>query len=501
MLKLKIFVAIFFIFLVGYFLRVMYLGNNSLTFGYDQARDALNAEQIINGHLKIQGPPASTPGLNHGVFYYYSLVPAYLFGQNPIHAGYWIAFINSATIIVIFLVAYLMTKRVWAGILSAFLFSISFEATQYATWLSNPTLGVLTIPIIYLGLWLWIQKRNRWAPIITAFGLGLSIQSEIFLAYHIVPTVGWLWFSRKNITKRQIILFTLTLSVVLSSYFVSEIKFGFRGLEGIKSLLAVNEPNLAYAKSVGDFILLYLNQVGRIFAFNSYPGNIFYGGGFVIILATYYIFKKDKLGLFLSTWLFSHITVVSLGGTSTPFLMVGIGPAVSLLLGITIANWFSEGRKIISLLILAVLIYGNLAMIARENPRGSTIFSIQKEMTLKWELSAIDFTYKEANGARFSVNSVTSPLWINIVWSYLYKWYGIKTYGYVPEWHGRDQIGQLDSLANTSDSTKLYFLIIEPMDGIPAQYLDQTIEEEDVKSVFVKEERFGQIRVQERAKK
>lgn len=501
MLKLKIGLIVFAIFLLAYFLRVVYLPQKALTFGYDQARDAISAQSILGGHLKIQGPPASTPGLNHGVFYYYLLAPAYAFGKNPVNAAYLVALINSLTVFIVFGLGYLMSKKIKAGILSAVLFAFSFEATQYATWLSNPTVAVLTVPLMYLGLWLWIEKKNKWAPLITALGLGLSIQSEIFLTYHIVPMLIWLWVSRKNITRKQIIVFLLTLSLSLSSMIVSEVKFGFRGIEGIKNLLAVNQPNLAYATSIGDFLNLYLNQIGRIFAFNSYPGNIFYGGVFIIALAVYYIFRKDKTGLFISTWLFSHVAVVSLGGTSTPFLMVGIGPAVSLILGIALNSWFSSGKKFIAAFVSAILISGNLAMITRENYKGSTIFSIQKEMTLKRELAAIDYTYKEAAGKKFSINSLTSPLYINIVWSYLYKWYGVKTYGYAPQWSGRDQVGQLDSLAQTSADTKLMFLIIEPMDGIPSQYLDETIHEADAKSVLVKEQYFGQIRVQERLKK
>lgn len=501
MTKIKIIIIVFLIFLLAFFLRTMYLPENALTFGYDQARDALNSQQILSGHLKIQGPPASTPGLNHGVFYYYVLAPAYSFGKNPINAAYWVSLINSLTVVVVFFLGYLMTKKVWAGILSALLFAVSFEATQYATWLSNPTLGILTVPVLYLGLWLWIQKNNKWAPIVAALGLGLSIQSEIFLAYHTVPFAFWLWVSRKNINKKQLISFFLTLFIVLGSMFISEVKFGFRSLEGIKALLSANQPNLAYATSVGDYLNLYLNQIGRIFAFNSYPGNIGYGGIFIIALAVYYVFKKNKAGLFLATWLFSHFTVVSVGGTSTPFLMVGIGPAVSVLLGITLNNWFSQGKKIAAIIILPILIFGNIAMIAKENPKGSTIFSIQKEMTLKRQLAAIDFTYNEAGSKPFSINTLTSPLWINIVWSYLYKWYGLRTYGYIPEWHGRDQVGQLDSLPGPLGSTKLYFLIIEPMDGIPTRYLDETIQSEDSMSMLIKEKYFGQIRVQERIKK
>ena len=281
---------------------------------------------------------------------------------------------------------------------------------------------------------------------------------------------------------------------------LSEIKFGFKSLEGLRMLALGAGGNLAYARSLGDYLILYLNQIGRIFSFNSYPGNIGYGGAFVLVLGLYSLIKKDKVGTFLSTWLFSHITVVTLGGTSTPFLMVGIGPAVSILIAYYLYRWWENRHKIAAVLVLAALIFGNFSMIIRENPQGATLFAIQKDMLLSKQLAAIDYTYEEAKGEPFSINSLTSPLWINIVWSYLYKWYGEPKYGYLPSWHGHDQVGQLDSLAKDEGDIDNYFLILEPMGGIPPEYLELTIGEEDALSSLADEKYFGELRVQKRTK-
>jgi len=504
------YILLFGIFIFAFVLRVLYLPKNSLTFGYDQARDAYVSQQIIGGDLKILGPPASTPGLYHGVFYYYLLAPAYLLGHgSPVVAAYWIAFLNSLTVFVVFYLTYLFSKKnLVASFLAAILFSVSFEASQYATWLSNPTTSVLTIPVFYLGLWLWVKERRNYAPVIAAVGLGLSIQSEIFLAYHLVPLIIWLWISRKNITKNQVLTFTLSLLAVLSTMILTEIKFGFKGISGIKALLVAQEPNLAYAKSVGDYLLLYLNQIGRIFAFNSYPGNIGWGGGAVIALALYSLIKKDRIGAFLATWLFAHIWVVTVGGVSTPFLMVGIGPAVSLMIAYYLSKFpakqgqaLPDKSKVAVAAVILVLVFGNLSMIFKENTKGATLFAIQKDMLLSKELAVIDYSYQEAGGNEFSINTLTSPLYINIVWSYLYKWYGFPKYGYLPSFHGRDQVGQIDSLDQSAKPKETSFLILEPMAGIPSQYLDMTLGEEDVKTKPVSEKSFGELRVQKRVLK
>ena len=219
------------------------------------------------------------------------------------------------------------------------------------------------------------------------------------------------------------------------------------------------------------------------------------GEGAVIILGIYSLVKRDKIGAFLTTWLFAHIWVVTVGGVSTPFLMVGIGPAVSL----TIAYFLSKFKSWVPIvLILFVLVFGNLSMSFKENSRGSTLFAIQKDMLLSKQIAAIDYTYKEAEGKEFSINTLTSPLWINIVWSYLYKWYGLPKYGYLPSFHGHDQIGQIDALNQSVKPKQISFLIIEPMGGIPMEYLGLTIGEEDSKTNLIDEKYFGELRVQKR---
>ncbi len=494
------------IFVIAFFLRVLFLQNNALTFGYDQARDALISKQIISGDIKIQGPPSSAPGLFHGVFYYYLLAPAYLIGDgSPIVTAYYLAFLNSLAVVIIFFIAKLATKNSWIAILSSFLFAISFESTQYATWLSNPTIAVWTVPLMYLGLWIWIfpinQKKSIIGPILAAVGLGLSIQAEIFLAYHIVPLVIWLTIYNKSITKKSFAYFFGFLVFTTFSLILCEFKFGFNSLSAIKSLAVTSGGNLAYAKSVGDYLILYLNQIGRIFAFNTYPGNIGYGGVTIIVLGVYSLInaKKNPYPAFLAVWLFSHLSVVTVGGTSTPFLMVGIGPAVSLMLGFYIYKLFNK-KRVFAVLILLIIIYGNLSFIFSQNKSGSTLFSIQKDMLLSKQINAIDYTYQLADGKPFSINSLTSPLWINIVWTYLYNWYGVNTYGYAPYWHGKDQIGQLDSLERIDSPLDTSFLIIEPMAGIPARYLPETIGEEDVDTKMVEGKSFGEIVVQKRIK-
>ncbi len=497
-------IALIGIFVFGYLLRVWFLPSQSLTFGYDQARDAYESLQIVDGNVKIYGPPASTPGLFHGVFYYYFLAPAYAVGDgSPLIAAYWVALWNAFAVGIVYFLAYAFTKKTGAAILSALFFAVSFEATQYATWLSNPTIGVWTVPLIYLGLWRWIHKE-KWGNILTAIALALSMQGEIFLIYHIVPVLIWLYVARKHISKKSVVVFSFIFLMTISSMIVVELQHFSEALGGAASL-ASSGDEIVKRRLFGDIVILYLNQFGTTFSNALMPLNIGYGGMLGVGLITWLVLQKRQATkssvswqLFLASYLLSHASVVSVGGTSTPFLLVGIGSGAAVALGIFAHSLHSRNR-LLFLGLSAIIISSNLVSIMTKNKDGSVIFSIQKDMTLKHQLAAVDYTYMSSKGNPFSINTLTSPLWVNTVWSYLYNWYGVNTYGYVPSYHGKDQVGRLgNTLMTPGPDVLMYYFISEPWQGIPEQFVKDAYEAEVSKGELIDSVHFSQIEVQRR---
>ncbi len=119
-------------------------------------------------------------------------------------------------------------------------------------------------------------------------------------------------------------------------------------------------------------------------------------------------------------------------------------------------------------------------------------------MTLANEKQVLDYTYQSSSGKNFTINTLTSPLWINITWDYLYNWYGKSRYGKVPSFAGRDQTGYLGQLKPSTDKEELRYLILEPPAGIPLRFVEETVGYEDTKSKVVEEKNFGEIIVQKR---
>ena len=178
------FKAIFLLVILAFLLRIIFVFQNGVSFHYDMARDAFEAQQIWKDHnLKLLGPPTSTPGLYHGVLYYYLIAPFYMLGQgDPRIVAIFLSFINCLAIIPIVLLAKDFFKSNKWAILSGLLFTVSFEAVQYAPWISDPSPAMLTIALFFYFLRVW-QKGNQLGLYLAVFMAALSTQFEFFFLY------------------------------------------------------------------------------------------------------------------------------------------------------------------------------------------------------------------------------------------------------------------------------------------------------------------------------
>lgn len=503
MLK-KDFLILLVIGVFGLVLRLVFLPQGGLTFGYDQARDAYSSLEVANWDLKIQGPSASTPGLFHGVLYYYLLAPVYgIFDGSPYAAATWIAIINILTIVPIYFLGKLLFNSK-VGVLAAFLFAVSFDAVQYALWMSNPTPAVFSGALFYLGLGMYIFDRKKLLGIFfSSIGLGLSTQFEIFLGYLFAPLIIALAVFKVSPTIKEIVLYLGIYTVTVSTMILSYFKFGFTFISGFASLFGGGGDPFGNWREFFPTLGLYLNRFVEYFYRGLLPFNVGFAGviAFVIILMLIsWARKKENFSkqlTFLLIMLFAHGLLIPFGGNSTPFINAGLQAVVMILVSFFIINNFAKNKVWISLLSVLIVV-SCLNAIVKYNPYGQTVFAVQRGMSLKNELDVVDYTYQSSQGESFSINTVTSPLWINTVWSYLYQWYGNKTYNNVPSFRGRDQSGYLSYLARTDFEVKHYFLIIEPLNGIPPRFAQETIEYEDTYSKIVEEKNFGGIIVQKR---
>ncbi len=487
------------IFGLSVLLRMLFVKYGSILFSYDQARDAFMAKEIIAGDLKIMGPPASIlQGLSHGVIWYYLLAIFYSIGQgSPIVAAYSYGVVVSLSIFSIFLLSKTLSGNGKIGLVSALLWAVSFEGIQYSTWLSNPSLAFIFTPLIYLFLWLWIEKKKSIYALAAGIFLGLSVQANLFLIYHLISIAILLLINRVKILSKHSLLFVVAFLVSISTLILEQIKFGFAGIKGVVFLLSGTDKFVS-STGFGDFLINYLNQIGTVFSNNLFPYNHAFGGllGTIVVVLTIKKLiqdeKRHNWTLYILVFMFSQIIISMFGGMSTPYIGVGLGVAIIIL---TTNLIFSIKSSVVK--ILTILFFVCIGISTVFTKADKSIFAIQEEMRIDITQELIDYTYQESNGEKFSINTVTAPLWVNTTWSYLYKWYGMEKYGYLPNFIGRDQIGQIDQLGSGKPEKTIY-LIIEPSIAIPQRYIDATIAEENARSKVLEEKNWKTLIVQKR---
>ena len=482
------------IFVLSIFLRTLPIFQNAISFHYDMARDAFVAQKITQGDLKIMGPPSSTPGLFHGVLYYYLLSLLYLLGKgSPLFVSAVFSIISSFSVFPIYYLAKNFFKNQKMGILAGVLFAVSFEATQYAPWLSNPSLALPCLAFYFYGLWLWGKGKSSGFLLAVASAV-LAIQFQLFLSTLFINIFLFGIIFKLKIKLKNLILATLITLTGLSSYLIAFGKFGIYSQiwEIVAQRIPINQ--YVFRTQFTDVFLNYINRFADIYINNFFPSNIFVGGLLGIISIV-----LSKPYPFILFSLFTTIPLFIFGGHNSNYVNLGmVFPGLMSVL-ILLKNLFKK-NQILATVLLSAIISSNLYTIFKLAPRGQVSMVIPKDMVLNKQINLIDKTYKLAAGRPFSINTLTLPLWINSTWSYLYNWYGKTRYGYVPSFSGHDQIGSEGDgvLPKVNIPVNPAFYIIEPQDGIPEHLINSELSSENFKTEIIGQFNYGSLTLQER---
>ncbi len=504
-LKQPVTIVLLLIFFLALFLRFLYFPDN-VYFGFDQARDAFASLEIMEGDFKIIGPTTSLPGLFHGPLYYYIFGPIYFFSDgDPAAVSAFLRIVNALGIFIVFFIASKVFKNNWVGIISAFLFAASFEQTQFAIYLNHPSLAVISVLIFYLGFAMFLFEKKTLGFFIAIIGLGLSLQFEMAEAYLIIPFILYSVIFRKDlkILNKKIVFFSaISFLLLISTFILAEIKFGFRSLSTISQTFSGDSSGSIWFQNI-----LLINHRTIIDNLISAP-NTAQLIGVILITQILYFFYKGKYKkeiIFLLIWFFSGNLPYIKDTASIPLYYHIAGSTVALLVFVSFLIYKLTNRYKIFLILLIIPILSNLNLITTLNPKGSIpAINVQSGMLLSDQKKVLDYIYSKSQNQPFSVNALTMPFNINTVWSYLFQWYGKQQYGYLPIWGGDAASGYPGKITVETNRSKLpekRFFIIEPTRGIPQYLIDGLRKDEDVFSDIQSEEKIGEFIVQYRTTK
>jgi len=499
--------------LIGVVLRLLFL--DRLTFGYDQARDALQAISIIrDGNLKLIGPTTDIKGLFHGPLFWYLIAPWYYVSSgNPVISRIFMVFLNSLNIVFIYYFALKLFKKNTIALMSALFFAVSFEAIQYARWLSNPPPALLSIGIFLYGFWMVLNNAAIGFPLMLLCWI-ISVQFQFFLIYQGIFVLMALLILLSKKRKEFFLTFKnywyLYLATIFfgSTFALSELKFKFQGLKAVlgfftRSTTVDGEPLIfkltKFYNSLVRNISLFLTFENRISAALLL---------LVLVLFSVFIYVKRpkvrKQTLFLLIWFFSPVLIYPLEKNNAYFLNIGIIYPLIIMISVLISETQKIRGNLGKVLFFAVttwIISVNLFLIFKYNPKGETLFSVQDRQILSDEEKVMDYTYLSSGKKMFGFNSVTNPLFISSTWAYVFDWYGKRKYGYLPAWMGYplDDVGkEIEFPPLGSYQGKYLYLIIEPTPGIPEEYIRAYIRYEDTRSRLVERKQIGAFIVEKR---
>lgn len=491
------YVVLLFLIIFAFSLRILPLFGGFISFHFDMGRDAFIAEQIWKDFdVKIQGPATSTPGLYHGVLYYYLIAPFYALGQgNPFFVAFALALLNASTVIPLYLLAKGFFKsKSWAFLLVS-IWIISFEAIQYGPWLSNPQPAVLTSAWFFYFLYQWTQKRY-WGFIGACICAALSMQFQFFLLYLFFVIISANFLFKIQPPVKTLMIGISLIMLILSTMIAAVLLFG-GPMQLLTSLTAFSDTKGSLDANFTDLFLTYINNLSKVFTNNLFPINVFLGGIIFVVTVIWIILKKQ---LFIALGFFSSVVMFFFGGHSNVYANIALVPPMLLGFVFLLKSLWPKYKSGVFFILLVVVI-ANFYMTLKAVPKGQYLLVIQPDMTLNNQLALIDQTYLLSDGQPFGINSLTVPLWTNTTWAYLYHYYGYQKYGYVPVFYGNDPIGTLGQDIVKKGTAEKKFYIIEPLKGIPGNIADSEFSKEDGNTSLVKEYSYGQIRIQERISK
>ncbi len=497
---------IIFIFVLAIIFRFIHFGPSTY-FGYDEARDAYISQDIyLKGDFKIIGPGAGPTGVHHGVLFWYLLGPLYLIGfGEPLVVSTFFRIFNAFGVFLIFQIGSLFfNKRV--GLVAALIYAVSYEVIQYAIYVGNPSLAIISWLLIFYGLGLIYKdsKNSFKGLLLTVIGVATAIQFELYLVYSAFLVTGLIVLLRHKIkvSLQKIFILIAVFIAILSPYILSQILYNFQDVKQALQIVSTGFSVLAEGETKYS---TYLKGLSTIFQDNImlFPVRSLWSYILMIVVLGSLIIlgwrQKSISLLVVIVWCLSGMIMLVFGGYSMYHVNVGIGLGVIIAVSYLISLISKKNIYIGALLLLAVLV-SNIYLVWTKNDESINVgIKAQPYMRLVDQYQIIDQMYQSADGKGFTFKVTGMPYRVQTVWAYLFQQHGIKKYGYLPfleTGNAANYWGYLPAPKNGVSCIRFY--IKEPDRGIPKNLFETDETEENYFSKIQRVEKIGYFELQYR---
>lgn len=439
-LKIFYFLAI----LAGLLIALMPILFGLFPFTFDQARDIIWVKNQVDFFRPyLIGPWGSLAGVYFGPLWYWLLtIPFVIFSGNPVGVTLFNATLVFGSIL---LAAWLFKKHLPKTAIFIILLGFWSPAVHgIASFaFSQHLLMLLTLLFIY-SLTQVLLNSSQKHFILSFLWASLMFHAEPPISIFSLPTifvVAYFSGSLKKFFKLKIVLMSLLIFVLpFLPQIIFEIRHNFIQLRSIVSYFQGNN------KSLGDILPFYKRILDRSYKFfEVFRLTVFQKSKIVSLLLVLLVFfyrkilTKNKFGkAFLKTSFIYLVNLMIIFILYPPqlkeFYLDGI-IIIFLVIEAMLLTFFWKKKKIKKFVIafLVIVFIQNMSPYYfinslkngfRDKHYAGSIFSNQKQ--------AVDWIYHDAKGRGFKVYSYVPAIY-DYPYQYLFLWYGLEKYGYLPE--------------------------------------------------------------------
>lgn len=402
-----------------------------LFFGFEQGRDLTRVAQIARlEDILLVGPKTDITGIFHGVWYYYFLVPLYFLGSgDPLWYSFGLVLASSLVPVTVYFLLKKETQRWEIALFGAILAASSFELISYSRWLSNVTLALPLISLLFCSLLLYSQEKRPVFLILSASLAGLAAQFEIILTLWFLAFFSFL-FITKTLTlpklKSAIVAFVAYVFWYLP-FILFNLRHNFISVQA--GLQHVREPSSKVP--LNSTLLNYGQMLWRQFAYSSIHFNmglsLFVLSGTIVGLI-FYIRQHKNSPLLLIALSFCFASLPALffpESVKLVQLYVGAGLASIILISLALAGWTQKPKlaPFIFCTFLALWLTQSLQnFLLLDKNLGAFFVTIQDDLNYHDQQELLNFIHSDIGDTAYSLKAITIPYYHEEAWHYLQQY-------------------------------------------------------------------------------